>query len=136
MTLSDAYREAYSTENMKPSTVNREAHGLMATPKITARVERLQRQKDRAIVAASLSDRERVLTKLRGLMDTEEGGAAINAQLRAAELLGKSVGLFKDVQVQEETPRTAAEIEAELEALLARYDDENDTQGVARMVAG
>ena len=35
-----------------------------------------------------------------------------NAKIRAAELLGKSVGLFKDVQVQE-VARTAREIQAD-----------------------
>ena len=39
---------------------------------------------------------------------------AENSQLRAAELLGKSVGLFKDVQVQEQ-PRSAEDVRAELE---------------------
>ncbi len=53
-TMSDAYREAYSAASMKPATINREAHTLMATPKITTRVEALQRAKDRAFVAASL----------------------------------------------------------------------------------
>ncbi len=66
----------------------------------------------------ALSDRERVLTKLRDILDTTEGGPAVTAQLRAAELLGKSVGLFKDVQVQE-VKRTPEEITAELEELLA-----------------
>jgi hypothetical protein len=44
-------------------------------------------------------------------------GPAATAQLRAAELLGKSVGLFKDVHVQE-VPRSAEEIRAELEERL------------------
>jgi Asp/Glu/hydantoin racemase len=118
-TMSDAYREAYNTGNMKPASVNREAHALMADPKITARVRRLQQQKDRAVVAASLSDRERVLDKLRAMLDTTEGGPIQTAQLRAAELLGKSVGLFKDVTVTEEPVRTAEEIREEIQRRLA-----------------
>ena len=66
--MSDAYREAYNTSKMKPATVNREAHTLMTDPKIATRVERLQRAKDRAVVASSLSDRERVLNVLRDLL--------------------------------------------------------------------
>ena len=120
MTMSDAYREAYDAGNMKPATVNREAHALMATPKITARVERLQGQKDRAIVAASLSDREKVLTKLRTLVDSAEGTPGEHVMLRACDLLGKSIGLFKDVQVQE-APRSADEVRAELEDRLAEW---------------
>jgi Asp/Glu/hydantoin racemase len=117
--MSDAYREAYNTGNMKPASVNREAHALMADPKITARVRRLQQQKDRAVVAASLSDRERVLDKLRAMLDTTEGGPIQTAQLRAAELLGKSIGLFKDVTVTEEPVRTAEEIREEIQRRLA-----------------
>jgi hypothetical protein len=78
------------------------------------------------MLASSLSDRERVLTKLRDMMDTEEGGLVVTAQLRAAELLGKSVGLFKDVQVQE-VPRSAEEVRAELEDLLAGLSDQPDS---------
>ncbi len=126
-TMSDAYREAYNTGNMKPATVNREAHTLMANPKITTRVERLQRAKDRAVVASSLSDRERVLTKLQAMLDTTEGGPAVTAQLRAAELLGKSVGLFKDVTVQEEPERSSEELVADLEQLLHEFLEDNDT---------
>ena len=118
-TLSDAYREAYNTSKMKPSTVNREAHALMSDPKITARVGALQRAADRTFIASSLSDRERVLTKLRAIVDKTEGGPAVTAQLRAAELLGKSVGLFKDITIQEkEEPRSADDIRAELEERL------------------
>ena len=63
-TMSDAYREAYSTSRMKPATINREAHALMAIPKITARVEVLQGAKDRAVVASAVSDKDLVLTEL------------------------------------------------------------------------
>ena len=125
-TMSDAYREAYNTNNMKPATVHREAHTLMATPKIATRVEALQRAKDRAVVASSLSDRERVLSKLRDMMDTTEGGPAVTAQLRAAELLGKSVGLFKDV-VETTRVRSSDEVRAELERMLdAATEDSAD----------
>ena len=116
--MSDAYRQAYNTSNMKPATVNREAHTLMSNPKITTRVEALQRAKDRAVVASGLSDRELVLTKLRHFMDHAE--PSDGPKIRAAALLGKSVGLFRDVQVQEQ-PRIADEIREELEKRLAEY---------------
>jgi phage terminase small subunit len=114
-TMSDAYREAYSAGRMKPATINREAHTLMAIPKITTRVEALQRAKDRAVIVSSLSDRERVLTALRDFMVNAD---ADSAKIRATELLGKSVGLFKDVQVQE-VQRSPEEIRAELKEVMA-----------------
>lgn len=98
----------------------------MSRPKIRARVEALVRQKERGMLASCLSDRERVLTKLRDMMDTKEGGPAVTAQLRAAELLGKSVGLFKDV-VETKPQRSADEIRAELEERLTAYLDQPDS---------
>ena len=88
----------------------------MSHPMVTQRVERLQRQKDRAVIASSLSDRERVLTSLRNFMVSAT--PADSAKIRATELLGKSVGLFRDVVVQEE-PRSADELQAELAEWLA-----------------
>jgi hypothetical protein len=121
MTQAAAYREAFDCQEGSLSKTQQEAASrLMARHKIRARVDALVRQKERGMIASVLSDRERVLTKLRVMLDTEEGGPAVTAQLRAAELLGKSVGLFKDVQVQE-VPRSAEEIQAELEERLARY---------------
>ena len=39
---SEAYRRAYSYDNMKDSTINRQAHELLKNPNITARVKVLQ----------------------------------------------------------------------------------------------
>jgi len=58
--------------------------------------------KDRAAVAAGIGDKKRVLTKLRDLLDNAQGVPAEQVMLRTADLLGKSVGLYKDVQVQEQ----------------------------------
>lgn len=43
--MSAAYREAYNTENMKPESVNREAHELRHTPKIAQRIEALEAER-------------------------------------------------------------------------------------------
>ena len=118
--MSDAYREAYSAGRMKPATINREAHTLMAIPKITTRVAALQRAKDRALVASAVSDRERVLTALRDFMvnaDTD------SAKIRATELLGKTVGLFKADTVDDQPQKTTAELQAELQELLGQVLD-------------
>ncbi len=58
----------------------------MADPKITTRVERLQQQKDRAAVAAGIGDKERVLTKLRDLLDNAQGVPAEQVMLRDAQV--------------------------------------------------
>jgi len=55
-TLSGAYTEAYSTSRMNKTTIGREATRLMSNPLITTHVETLNRAKDRAVIASSLSD--------------------------------------------------------------------------------
>ena len=42
--MSEAYRRAYSTDKMSPATVNRSAHELYNTPKITARINELREE--------------------------------------------------------------------------------------------
>lgn len=115
--LSDSYRQAYCTSNMKPATVNREASVLMSNRKITARVEQLNKEKDRALVSCAVSDRDRVLNKLRDLMDSAH---TENVQLGAAVALGKTQVLFTNVVQERKETRTAEEISADLEEHLGR----------------
>lgn len=115
---SDAYREAYNCENMKPGNVNREASVLASNPKVSTWIRELQGRKDAVITAAAVNDRERVLVKLRDLLANAEGTPAEQVMLRAADLLGKSVGLYKDVTV-DETPKSSGDLMAEIQARLA-----------------
>jgi len=97
----------------------------MANPDITSMVNRLIAAKEGQIQASSLSDREKVLSKLRGWMECAEGADAM--KIRSAELLGKSVGLFKDVVEQKSTSSSAeveAKLQAKLEQLLASEQDQ------------
>ena len=115
-TYSDAYREAYDVKpETKAGSIQTEASKLMSNPDIAQRVEVLIAARERAIQASGLSDREKVLGKLRTWMDTAEG--ADSMKIRSAELLGKSVGLFKDV-VEQKQETTSADIEAKLQAKL------------------
>lgn len=41
---SEAYRRAYSTENMKPETVNREAFDVLNNPNVAARINELKQE--------------------------------------------------------------------------------------------
>lgn len=43
--MSEAYRMAYDTSNMKPETVHRSAHSLMQYPKISTRVAEIKAQR-------------------------------------------------------------------------------------------
>lgn len=115
--FSDAYRAAYDAQNMKPATINRQAHELMVNPKITARMDQLHRQREQEQRMSALSRSEKVIKKLEeiGLQD-DSGGTA---QIRALELLGKTIGMFTDkIETEDKTERDADAIKAELQRKL------------------
>lgn len=93
--MTDSYKEAYSTSNMSSKTINEAACRLDKDSRITARIEYLIHLKEQALIRSSTSLKQKVLLKLEHFMDNAT--TADTAKLRAAELLGKSVGLFKDV---------------------------------------
>lgn len=123
-TLTAAYIAAYNTSTMNNATVRISACRLMANPNITLAVEQARIAQDRANIASGLSDRERVLNRLRKLLDDAEGTPAEAINLKAADLLGKSVGLYRDV-VEVETHESASEIRQELERRLAALTAQN-----------
>ena len=118
--LTDSYRHAYNADNMKPHTVRCEASLLMAHPGVTARVETRRALNERALIACSVSDKDKVLTKLRDMVDNGDSHAN---QLRAVELLGRTVGIFKSDQEQTDKPRTTAELQKELQEILGQVLD-------------
>ena len=102
------------------------ASRLLSRDNIKARVSALIAQRERSILASSLSDRERVLSKLRQWTDSAEAGDS--NKIRAAELLGKSVGLFRDV-VETSDSKSSDELLAELETMLESVaDDQSDAE--------
>jgi len=125
MPQAEAYREAYDvTAEGKTATHREAASRLMARADIKARVDALIAQRERSILASSLSDRERVLSKLRHWVDHAEAGDS--NRIRSAELLGKSVGLFRDV-VETSESKTSDELLAELETMLESVADDAET---------
>ena len=125
MPQAEAYREAYDVTAVGKTATHRQAASrLMARDDIKARVDALIAQRERSILASSLSDRERVLSKLRQWTDSAEAGDS--NKIRAAELLGKSVGLFRDV-IETSESRTSEELLAELETMLESVADDAET---------
>ena len=116
--LSDTYRAVYDTTSgpMSNASIRVEASRLAANPNVTLLVEQLTERKVRAELAVGLSDRDRVLTKLRTLLDDGEPSDAV--KVAAARLLGQSCGLFTtDISITN-TNKDADTIEAELIAKL------------------
>ena len=131
MGYAEAYRESHAVTATGKSATHREAASrLMARADIRARVDALVKQRERAQLASALSDRERVLSKLRHWLDHAESGDS--NRIRSAELLGRSIGLFKDV-VETTDSRSSEELLAELDAMLeqAEPDQPNDSDDQA-----
>jgi len=130
MTQSAAYREAYDADNMASASVRVEASRLLALPSITLMVETLKASIQASIQAQGLSDRDRVLEKLRTWIDDAE--PTDSNKLRAAELLGKSVGLFKEVtetvSIDRDADIVASEIERRLGSLLTASQEQEPEQ--------
>jgi len=117
--LSDTYRAVYDTTSgpMSNASIRVEASRLAANPNVALLVEQIQARKAKAMLVVGVTDRDRVLTKLRQLLD--EGTPMV--EVAAARLLGQSCGLFStDISITSQTrdPETIeAELLAKLEAL-------------------
>jgi len=124
---STAYREAFNPkESTTAASINTLASRLMAEVEVRSRVDTLVAARERAVQASGVSDREKVLSKLRHFMECAEGADAM--KIRSAELLGKSVGLFKDVVEQKQEVASAdieAKLQAKLELLLASQESKD-----------
>jgi len=118
MTQSDAYREAYNVgASTKAATIHVKGSQLMAQDKIRRRVDALIAMRDKAFIRSQGDMKTKVLNQLEEFMANAE--PTDNVRLRATELLGKSVGLFKEVIEDSRTAhRTLPELEAELKEKL------------------
>lgn len=116
MSLADAYRNSYDAQDMKAATIQRNAITLMTDNRVSACVEAIAEQKRRQSQALTVSDRDMLVDLLRKWSKGDE--SATSSQLRAAELLGKACGLYREV-IEDHRERPAAAVAAELEAKLA-----------------
>ena len=93
---SNAYRKAYDTSQMAPKTIWEEASRLMRHPKVAARIVELEAEKEARRRMQALSREDRVLQELEKIAF---GDGPASGRLKALELLGKHVGLFKPNEV-------------------------------------
>ena len=118
--LADAYRNSgYQWQNMKPAVIRTEASRVMANPDVSLLVERLRVENERSIRAGEVSDRDKVLTKLRDLMGDLQPA---NIQLGAAIALGKTAALFTDVVVTDDKSESVEEVRAELDKMIEQAE--------------
>lgn len=129
MSIADSYRNSYDAANMKPASVQRRAAELMVDGRVRACMQALAERRRRISEVTTTSDRDMLVTLLRQWSRGE--APATHSQLRAAELLGKACGLYRDVvEDHRERPSqlVAAELEARLAALLPQQQVPSDTQ--------
>jgi hypothetical protein len=117
--FSEAYRQAYQAQDMSPGAIHREACVLAKHPKVSGRLEQMWAEKEQEQRMRRLSRAERVVEKLEEI--GVQGKSADGTQVRALELLGKTLGLFVDrVETEDKTERDPEVIRKEIEARLAR----------------
>lgn len=117
--FSEAYRQAYDASNMSAASVHVEACKLVQHPKVSLRIDRLQRDREAEQRMQRLSRSEKVISKLEEI--ALRGGDADGTQVRALELLGKSMGMWIDkVETEDKTERTEEQLEKEIQEKLKR----------------
>ena len=115
MTASESYRNAYSTKNMKDSSIWTEASKLMSNPKVSQRVKQGMKRKSEYASTTGLSLRQMVLEQLqKEALDTNNNESS---RIRALELLGKvsEVALFTERLETTTSNKSSDEIKLELE---------------------
>lgn len=120
---SEAYRQAYNCENMKPETVNRTAKETLDNPNITARVEQLK-NKHAKRHEITIDDLVKELEEARAIAlgaATPQASAAVSASMGKAKLLGLIVD--KTETKNEHTVKHTKDLtDEELDEELKKYD--------------
>ncbi len=86
---SEAYRQSYDAERMKPETVNRTAKALFDNPKITARITELQADhRERHNITVDSLTVELEEARQLAMQDGKGASAAVSAVMGKAKLHG------------------------------------------------
>lgn len=113
---SEAYRQSYNCENMKPESIGRAAKKVLDNGKIAAQLDKHREESGRRI-AVTLDSHHRSLMRLR---DEALAAGNYSAAIRAEELLGKSTGLYtekKEISGPSGTPLGICVIPAKAEVI-------------------
>lgn len=119
-----AYRVSHCADDMAPATVWAKASALAKADKVRVRILELQAEMERR----TYDDAERMRTLVIERLWAEALNARQDgARVRAVELLGKTIGMFKDRQeITAVDARSADEIAGELIARLTVLFGAND----------
>jgi len=120
LSASESYRQAYNTENMKPSSIWTEASKLLSNPMVTRRIDSLRSQIEVQKLSSALSEREKILKHL--WVMAEEDKVSDSTRVRSLELLGKTIGLFSD-RIEISETKTEEELEKALKEKLVSLSE-------------
>lgn len=107
---SEAYRQAYNAENIKPETVTNEAYKLLQSPDISAMVDDLKaeaRQRHRVTVDDLLHELEQARAAALAA-PTPQSSAAVSATMGKAKMLGLLVDRA-EIKAEAETSQVKQE---------------------------
>ncbi len=107
-----AYREAFNAPDMSDAVASPSAWKLEQTDKITSTINRMVMDRQPVASLVPQVTKSFVLEGITQIAIKET--AKDNVRLRAYELLGKTVGLFKDEAPAPTKPRTIEDIDREL----------------------
>ncbi len=113
LSLTEAYRSCYVTDNMKPATIHTKASQLFGREQIRTRVERIREDKRRGSLHDAGRALDFALTRLQHEASNAEQPAA---RIRAVELIMKHHGLLSD------TPRDTPDPHAGMDAATLRRE--------------
>jgi hypothetical protein len=109
--LRQAYRDAYPNAQANDQSISATAARLMKDERITKLVREAWEETQEALTDDPQAMRRHVVRQLVALSKT---AAQEGSRLKALELLGRSAGMFRDVQQAADKPLTAAELKAAL----------------------
>lgn len=106
-----AYRDAYPNAQGADATISASAARLARDPRIKRMIEEAWEETQEALADDVQATRRYVG---RALVALSRGAAQENTRLRALELLGKTVGMFKEQQAEQKQAVTAEDLRREL----------------------
>ena len=109
--LRQAYRDAYPNAQANDQSISATAARLMKDERIARMVREAWEETQEALADDVAASRRYVMRQLVALSKqaNQEG-----SRLKALELLGRSVGMFREQQASQDKPLTAAELRAQL----------------------
>lgn len=111
LSLSDAYRAAYDTAKMQPTTVQSEASKLAAHPEVAARIQVVSKRAEAAAVKKAGLTLEASMEEAASLLQDAQALGQISAGVAAATLRAKLAGHL--VEKKENTKDMLSDMDVE-----------------------